>query len=170
MEKTQETAGNNIQKNQGQKLHQVIVFKLGQEEYGLMIDQIKEVVLTPPISKVPLTQGYIKGVANIRGNVMAILDLEEKFGLSRPDGPANDNANYCLVVESKKHNMAVLVREVPNTLSVADSDIDASPSIISEFAGEKNYIQGIIKLEKRLVILIDIFKVISKEELAALKN
>jgi len=59
---------------------QIVVFKLGQEEYGLHIDQIKEVVITPKITRMPQTPAFVKGVANIRGNVIAMLDLEEKFG------------------------------------------------------------------------------------------
>ena len=57
---------------------QIIVFKLGDSEYALEIGQIKEVVPTPPISKVPLTPPYIRGIANVRGNILAIIDLEKK--------------------------------------------------------------------------------------------
>ena len=62
-----------------EKLMQLIIFKLAGEEYGLSIDQIKEVVLTPRVAKMPQTPAYIKGVANIRGNIIAIMDLEQKF-------------------------------------------------------------------------------------------
>lgn len=146
------------------KTHQIIVFKLGGEEYGLMIDQIKEVVVTPPIAKVPLMPSYIKGVANIRGNILAIIDLEEKFGLKNSHENDDTKKNYSLVVESDKYNMAILVREVPNTLSITEADIDRSPSVVSG-QSSRQYIKGIVKANQRLVILIDAQKIISSEEL-----
>jgi purine-binding chemotaxis protein CheW len=142
---------------------QIIVFKLGGEEYALEIDKIKEVVPTPPISKVPLTPSFVKGVANIRGSILAIIDLEEKFELA--DNRNSIDSQYTLVVDSEDLNMAILVKEVPNTLSVSFEDIDRSPSIIQDSSAEQNYIKGIVKLEKRLIILINLEAVISKGDL-----
>lgn len=141
---------------------QIIVFRQGDEEYALHIDQIKEVVITPSITRMPQTVSYIKGVANVRGNIIAIIDLEEKFNLRR----TNDNPsgkNYTLVVESEDVKMGVLVRDVPNTLTISEADFDASTSIISDGASDSNYIKGIVKANGRLIILIDIFKVIGQE-------
>ncbi|PWJ39399.1 chemotaxis protein CheW [Sediminitomix flava] len=157
-----------LQQENAGEMNQIIVFKLGDEEYGLFIDQIKEVVLTPKISKIPLTPKFIKGVANIRGNILAIIDLEEKFALKTDsDIPQEEKSNYTLVVESKEYNMAILVKEVPNTLSVATADIDYTPNIINDSTQEHQYINGVIKLENRLIILIDLFKVISKEDISS---
>lgn len=150
---------------ENEELFQVIVFRLGEEEYGLMIDQIKEVVATPQIARVPMSPDHIRGVANIRGNILAIVDLEKKFNLPIPDELRNQVAEYTLVVESWEHNMGILVRQVPNTLSVKRTQIDRSPQAVQD-GGERNYIEGIIKAGNRLIILIDIFKVISAKELA----
>lgn len=144
---------------------QLIVFKLGNEEYGLTIDQIKEVVLTPTITKVPLAAQYIKGVANVRGNILAVVDLEDRFSLNGAKQP-DVKHNYTLVVESEDVKMGILVKEVPNTLTIADDSIDDSPNIIQDQTNDKNYIKGIVKLPNRLIILIDIFKVIAKEEVS----
>ena len=145
---------------------QIIVFKLGGEEYALEIDQIKEVVPTPTIAKVPLTPNYVKGVANIRGNILAIIDLEEKFELKETQD-ITQTPKYTLVVENEAFNMAILVNDVPNTLTVPVDEIDHSPSIIQEDSGEKNYIKGIVKLEKRLIILIDLYSIIMKSDVQA---
>jgi purine-binding chemotaxis protein CheW len=141
---------------------QIIVFKQGDEEYALHIDQIKEVVITPNITRMPQTTSYVKGVANIRGNIIAILDLEEKFNLKRSNGQSTGN-NYTLVVESEDFKMGILVREVPNTLTISPADFDESVSIVSDMNSEANYIKGIVKTGSRLIILIDIFKVIDQE-------
>ena len=142
---------------------QLIVFRLGDEEYGLQIGQIKEVVPTPHITRLPQTPAYVKGVANIRGNIIAVVDLEEKFGLKQEsDESAN---NYTLVVESDEVKMGVLVRELPNTLNVKQSQIEDSANIIQDGGADQSYIKGIVKLEDRLIIMLDVFKTMSETEL-----
>lgn len=142
---------------------QLIVFRLGDEEYGLQIGQIKEVVPTPHITRLPQTPPYVKGVANIRGNIIAVVDLEEKFGLKKEsDETAN---NYTLVVESDEVKMGVLVRELPNTLNVKQSQIEDSANIIQDGGADQSYIKGIVKLEDRLIIMLDVFKTMSESEL-----
>ena len=147
---------------------QIIVFKLASEEYALPIDHIKEVVPTPSVSKVPLTPKHIRGVANIRGNILAVVDLEEKFGLNDEEHPAMaTKGTYCLVVASKEYNMAILVEKVPNTLAIAEEEIDYSPGIINSEAGDKRYVRGIINTRNRLIILIDVFKIFDKQDVVA---
>src|SRR6478609_5479318 len=139
---------------------QIVVFKLGNEEYGLHIDQIKEVVITPNITRMPQTSSYVKGVANIRGNVIAIFDLEDRFNLTRT--AETKGSKYTLVVESEDVKLGLLVNDVPNTVSVNVTDLDESVGIINDASSETNYIKGIIKSGQRLIILIDIFKVIDQ--------
>ncbi len=149
------------------KTLQIVVFKLGQEEYGLQIDQIKEVVITPNITRMPQTPSFVKGVANIRGNVIAIFDLEDRFNLTRSQNGSN---KYTLVVESEDIKLGLLVNEVPNTVSVNASDLDESVGIINDANTDTNYIKGIIKHGDRLIILVDIFKVIDQEMTNTLKK
>lgn len=152
--------------NVGERI-QLIIFKLGREEYAMNIDQIKEVVMTPRIAKVPQTAGYIRGVANIRGNIIAIMDLEERFNLiEKTEQPlAADNiANYTLVVESDEFKVGVLVKEVPNTLSVNISDIDSSSEIIRYTALDERCIKGVVKSGERMIIMIDMFELLAIDE------
>lgn len=141
---------------------QIVVFRLGDEEYALNIDQIKEVVITPSITRVPQKPSFIKGVANIRGNIIAMIDLEEKFGLRKTIDDHAGN-NFTLVIDSSEYKMGVLVKEVPNTLSIAESAIEEFTMTVDSSA-EQSYIKGIVKLEKRLIVMIDIFKVLSQFE------
>lgn len=141
---------------------QIVVFKLGHEEYGLYIDQIKEVVITPTITRMPQTPAFVKGVANVRGNVIAILDLEEKFGLIKTIEETEVSNNFTLVIESDDYKMGILVKEVPNTLSISTSSIEDT-IFTGDAQSEQSYITGIVKLEKRLIIMIDIFKVITDQ-------
>jgi purine-binding chemotaxis protein CheW len=150
-----------IQKDGGRQ--QIVIFTLGQEEYGLPIDQIKEVVITPAITRMPQTPLFVRGVANIRGNVIAILDLEEKFGLNRDIKSDRSENNYTLVIESDEYKMGILVRNVPDTLSISSSAIE-STVFAGDQQGDQSYVTGIVKLDKRLIIMIDIFKVVSDHE------
>lgn len=149
------------------KKYQLIVFKLAGQEYALFIDQIKEVVITPTITPVPLTAPYIKGVANIRGDVLAMADLEERFDLKPQGGDKMSidikKHNFTLVIASDEIKMGILVKELPNTLSILETDM-IQPSLIYENEEEKNYIQSIVKLQERLIIVIDLNKIILKED------
>jgi purine-binding chemotaxis protein CheW len=142
---------------------QIVVFRLGDEEYGISIDQIKEVVITPTITRVPQKPAFIKGVANIRGNIIAILDLEQKFGLQKAEDTMPSNNNFTLVIDSNEYKMGVLVKEVPNTLSISSSAIEDF-IFTGDSNAEQSYIKGIVKLDKRLIIMIDILKVLSQQE------
>lgn len=160
----------NGKENEGKVL--LIVFKLGAEEYALPIDQIKEVVLTPRISRIPQTPSYIKGVANIRGNVISIVDLEERFGLvDRHQSQENDSqteeqgSNYTLVIESEQFRIGVLVKEVPNTLSVKMSEIDQSSDIAMHSSLDEHAINGVVKLDDRMIILIDMLNMMDSGDI-----
>lgn len=146
------------------RLVQLIIFKLGDEEYALNIDQIKEVVLTPGIARIPQTPEYIKGVANIRGNVIAIVDLEKKFNLGAADVDV-EKGNYTLVVESHSFKIGILVKEVPNTLTVAEKDIDNSSTVLQYSNLDQDCIRGIVKSGERMIILVDMIKMMESEDL-----
>lgn len=152
------------EKNRG-KLVQLIVFKLGDEEYALHIDQIKEVVLTPGIAKIPQTPDYIKGVANIRGNIIAIVDLENKFNLLNSESENKNKGNYTLVVESDSFKIGILVKEVPNTLTVSENDIDKSSTVLQYSNLDQDCIKGIVKSGERMIIMVDMIKMMESEEL-----
>lgn len=177
-----ETIANEVQEakqngeNSAHKLL-LVVFRLGGEEYALPIDQIKEVVLTPKISRIPQTPHYIKGVANIRGNVISIVDLEERFGLAsefetkdRTDEQGEveneGNSNYTLVIDSEEFKIGVLVKDVPNTLSVFTNEIDNSSGLLKHSSLDENAINGIVKINDRMIIMIDILSMMDTGDIA----
>jgi purine-binding chemotaxis protein CheW len=166
VEEVKKEAAAYTQRNDTGERVQLIIFKLGKEEYAMNIDQIKEVVITPRIAKVPQTAGYIRGVANIRGNIIAIMDLEERFNLiEKTDlATAESIANYTLVVESEAFKVGILVKEVPNTLSVVRADIDSSSEIVRYTALDERCIKGVVKSGERMIIMIDMFELLAIDE------
>src|SRR5690349_21297801 len=85
----------------------LIVFKLGSEEYGIRIEQVKEVTVTPEITRMPKTPSFIKGVANIRGDIIAIMDLEERFRI-RSSHPDPEMTTYTLAIEAKDYTIGII--------------------------------------------------------------
>ena len=155
------------QKKVGERI-QLIVFKLGDEEYALPIDDIKEVVITPGIAKIPQTPDYIKGVANIRGNIIAIMDMEERLGLVKEEKDLN--GSYTLVISGEKFKVGVIVMEVPNTLNTYSSEIDTTSNIMQFSSLERECITGVVKVDTRLIMMVDIFKLLEIEELNKMIN
>jgi purine-binding chemotaxis protein CheW len=150
------------------ELH-LVVFKLGNEDYGVKIEQVKEVTLTPEIARMPKTPTFIKGVSNIRGDIIAIMDLEDRFNIKRTSSGSKNS--YTLVIESPDYTIGIIVKEVPQSLTIPYSKIDKAPNIVREKNINENYIDGIGKADDgRLVIILDIYKILSTEEIEFLTS
>jgi purine-binding chemotaxis protein CheW len=117
----------------------------------------------------PQTPDYVKGIANIRGNVISIMDFEEKFGLKNTEKSVSmtkeQSISYTLVIESDSFNVGILVNEVPKTLSVSASKIDDSFNIMQHSTLDESVIKGIVKVKNRMIILIDVLLMMSTGEL-----
>ena len=148
----------------------LIVFRLGAEEYAIRIDQVKEVTVTPEITRMPRTPDFVKGVANIRGDIIAIIDLAKRFNI-RPDA-AKDGAStsYTLVVETDTYSIGVDVKEVPQSLNLPLTKIDKTPSFLQDVSVSENFIEGIAKTDNRLIIVLDMHKILTHEEVNQLPN
>ncbi|WP_299759669.1 chemotaxis protein CheW [uncultured Pontibacter sp.] len=148
----------------------LIVFRLGTEEYAIRIDQVKEVTVTPNVTRMPRTPDFVKGVANIRGDIIAIIDLEKRFNI-RPNPEVEGAAtSYTLVVEAEEYSIGVDVKEVPQSLNLALTKIDKTPSFLQDVSVNENFIEGIAKTDKRLIIVLDMHKILTQDEINQLPN
>ena len=138
----------------------LVVFPVGQEEYAFDISQIKEVVPVPPISSVPQTEGHILGVANVRGNVLAVIDLAKKFGAKK--GQSQDDLKYVIVIKSEEVKVAVASSQVPETLMINESLIDSTADVMRKTSSEQSFIKGVVKRDHRMIILIDILEMVNE--------
>jgi len=146
----------------GEKVH-LIVFELGEEEYAFDLAKTREVVSTPPISKMPYTPEYIKGVTEIRGSVIQVFNLAQKFQLSKSE---DSKERYTVVMENDQVKVGILVPKVPTTLIVKGEEIKSSSGIVSETALDTTYIKGIIKLDGRMIFWIDIDELIESDKVS----
>jgi len=148
----------------------LIVFKLGAEEYGIRIEQVKEVTITPDITRMPKTPAFIKGIANIRGDIIAIMDLEERFRITPVLTNEAPKHTYTLALEAKDYTIGLIVREVPQSLTIPVSKMDKTPAFIQDININENYIEGIGKIDGRLIIVLDILKILTNEEIQQLQE
>jgi purine-binding chemotaxis protein CheW len=147
----------------------LIVFKIGTEEFGIRIEQVKEVTVTPEIARMPRTPSFIKGVSNIRGDIIAIMDLEERFKIPPVSVPMKESKQtYTLVIEAETYTIGVMVKEVPQSITIPVSQIDRTPGMIHAINVSENFIDGIAKEDGRLIIIIDMQKILKAEEIEML--
>ena len=147
---------------------QFIVFKLAGEEYAVPIENVKEVTHTPVISKMPKTPEFIKGVANIRGEVIAIIDLEERFkvtsGFNLP-GREKDKKFIIVIDADDDYNVGFISRGIPYTLLIPDSSIERNANVIKRSKIQNNFIDGLGKVDDRLIIILDVNKILNDKEI-----
>jgi purine-binding chemotaxis protein CheW len=141
---------------------QLVSFRLAQEEYGIEITNVQEIILMGEITRVPQTLPYIKGLINLRSTVIPIVDLRLRFGL--PQQEMTDETRIMVVNVSGK-TIGIVVDAVSEVLRVAQDQIAPSPPTVAGL--EKEYLTGLIKFENRLLILLDINKILGEECAAA---
>jgi purine-binding chemotaxis protein CheW len=147
---------------------QLIVFRLGDEDYGIRIEQVKEVTVTPEVARMPKTPPFIKGIANLRGDIIAILDLEERFRL-RPVGRELPERSYTVAVEAADYTLGLVVREVPRPLTLPLSQIEPAPEFVQDVGSRDKYLEGIAKLpDGNIIIVLDMRKLLTPSEVMRL--
>ncbi|MBH8556768.1 purine-binding chemotaxis protein CheW [Hymenobacter sp. BT442] len=150
------------------ELVQLIVFRLGDEDYGIRIEQVKEVTVTPDVARMPKTPPFIKGIANLRGDIIAILDLEERFRL-RPVGRPIPERSYTIAVEAADYVLGLMVREVPRPFTMPLSQIEPAPEFVQDSSTRDKYLEGIAKLpEGGIIIVLDMRKLLTPSEVMRL--
>jgi len=140
-----------------------LTFSLASEEYGIGILKIKEIIGMMPITSVPQTPEYIKGVVNLRGKVIPVMDLRLRFGI-----PAMDyTERTCIIVveisgQAGTVQIGVVVDAVSEVLNVKSEDVEPTPSFGTKL--NTDYILGLAKLGGGIKILLDITRVLSSED------
>jgi purine-binding chemotaxis protein CheW len=146
-----------------------MTFKLADEEYGLEILKVREIIGLMEITRVPRTEAFIRGVINLRGKVIPVVDLRLKFGMPKTE---NTDQTVIIVVQYSLHEidftMGILVDEVLEVMSIEAEQIEPPPSFGN--AIDTEFILGIGKSEKRVIFLLDIGKVLTNDEAMGLSS
>jgi purine-binding chemotaxis protein CheW len=138
---------------------QVVSFRLGGEEYGVVISQVQEIIRMVEITHVPRAPHFMEGVINLRGQLIPIIDLRTRFGMSRIKP---SKSTRIVVTEIGSKRVGIVVDSVSEVLNIPIENVEAAPEMVAGVGTE--YIQGVGKLGERLIILLDLTMVISTEE------
>lgn len=141
-----------------------LTFKLAGEEYGLEILKVREIVKIMEITLVPQMPGYVKGVVNLRGKVISVIDLRLRFGL--PEAEYNDET-CIIVVNLGGTEIGVVVDTVQEVLDINDDQIEPPPSVGSQV--DTQFILGMGKIGERVKILLDIDCILGTAEMEAIE-
>jgi purine-binding chemotaxis protein CheW len=144
---------------------QVVGFRIGNETYGVRIAAVREIVRVPEITSVPSAPDLIEGVINLRGKIIPVMDLRKRFGQADIQ---HDKKNRILVVELDNKLIGLIVNAASEVLKIPPSDIEAPGSVFAE--GESGYVTGVGKLKGRLIILLDISKLLHRPEYKRLEE
>lgn len=144
-------------------------FKLGKEEFASNVDKILHILELSKITKIPQAPYFMKGVINLRGTVLPLIDTKLRLGLEE----TVFTNNTCIVVleldgDGDNFNVGILVDEVSAVLEIQDCNIEPPPSIGTKF--KSNFITGVAKEDDKFIQLIDLEKVFLSDELAILKE
>jgi purine-binding chemotaxis protein CheW len=140
---------------------QFVNFRLRDEEFGVEIGSVREITKVTDISHIPNAPSFIQGVTNLRGQVMAVIDLAKQFGLA-PQENLPESARI-VVTAVNGQTVGMLVDEVPEVLKIPKENIEPTPELIQTEI-RKDYIKGVGKLENRLIILLDLERVLAPHE------
>lgn len=148
------------QKKQDDELLQLVTFSIGEEEFGVNILKVQEINRTMEITKVPRAPAFVEGVINLRGKVIPIIDLRSRFGLSsKPE----DKDTRIIVIEINSIIVGFVVDAVSEVLRIPASTVEPPPPVVAGV--ESDYISGVGKLKERLLIMLDLDKLLSTEDI-----
>ncbi len=149
-----------IEKSAGEVI-QLVNFRIGEEEFGADVSLVREITRVADISRIPEAPSFVRGVVNLRGQILAVIDLAGQFGFS-PRDKLPESARI-MVTEVQGQTVGMLVDEVPEVLKIPEENIEPAPELLLTKLG-KDYIKGIGRVGSRLIMLLDLEKVLALQE------
>ena len=144
---------------------QLVNFRLRDEEFAVDVGSVKEITRVAEISHIPEAPSFIQGVTNLRGQIIAVVNLAKQFGLASQE-ELPESARI-VVTELNGQTVGILVDEVPEVLKIPEENIEPTPELIQTKV-KKDYIKGVGKLDNRVIVLLDLEKVLATHEVEEL--
>ncbi|MDZ7794212.1 MAG: chemotaxis protein CheW [Spirochaetia bacterium] len=142
-----------------------LMCRIGNEYYGIDIQHVTDIIELQKITEVPDMPEYVKGVINLRGNVIPVIDMRLRFGLESKE---YDDRTVITVVKIKDFSIGFIVDTATEVQDIPEKNIDPPPSF--QESGEKNkYIAGLGKIDDQVIILLDMEKLVGKEEIESIQ-
>lgn len=134
---------------------QLVAFKLGEEEYGISILHVQEIKRFTDITRVPYTPDFIKGVMNLRGSVLPVIELKKRLGLM--EEPYSEDTRI-IIVKVEDISVGMIVDAVTEVLAIDEDHIEAPEAVVD--GSGNNFISGVGNLDNRLVIMLNLSEII----------
>jgi purine-binding chemotaxis protein CheW len=141
---------------------QLVSFKLGKETFAVNVDQVREIGKVEQITHIPKMPNYVEGVMNLRGQITTIIDLRMRFGITGEGGRTAQSR--IIVAEIGENQLGIIVDSVQDVTRVAKQSISPPPKTVSKKV-DTSFLTGICKLPDRLIMLLDLSKLLSDEEM-----
>lgn len=164
---TAETIGNDEESTESGPVQQFLTFALASEDYGINILKVREIKGWKPVTRIPNSAAYVLGILNMRGTIVPVLDLRMRFQLENVEYNAT-TVVIILAVETEinKRTIGIVVDSVSDVLDVQHEDMKAAPDFGAKI--DTRFMDGIAAVGDRMVMILDIDKLLSEDELAAL--
>lgn len=144
---------------------QCVTFTLEDETYGIDVMQVQEVLREIEVAPVPGSPHYVTGIINLRGNVVSVIDARNRFGL-----PVKESTDLTriIVIELQQHIIGILVDSVAEVVDIKRSEIETAPNVGTDDTSK--YIDGVVSQDDKLLILVDLNRLLSIEEWQAVEG
>jgi len=142
-----------------------LAFSLCGEEYAIPLLKVKEVIALSEITPVPYTPPHFKGIMNLRGQVISVMDLRLKFRMAKPEITSE---TAIIILDLAPLSLGVIIDSVDSVLAVEPTEISPPPDL--EVGVQKDHLTGVARKDKKLVLLLDIAKALSVEDIKILSN
>ncbi len=143
-----------------EEILQLVTFRLGEEEFGFDIFKVKEINKMMELTKVPNSPHYVEGVVNLRSKIIPVIDLRTRLSMGKIE---HDSETRIIVADLHERTVGFIVDEVKEVLRIPKNTTEAPPDIVSGI--DADYITSIAKLEDRLLILLDLTKILTDVEM-----
>lgn len=143
----------------------VIVFQLQNEEYAVPVEHVSFIERMEPITRVPRVDSFVKGVINLRGVVTPIIDLRNRFGMAESD---HTDSTRIIIIQLDEMEVGLIVDAANDVIDIPVNIIESSPEVIG--SPHVDYIEGVAKLDDRLLLLLNIQKVLTPEDMEEIKQ
>ena len=144
----------------------LVTFRVGSELFGVPISVVQEIVRVPAIAQIPQAPDFVAGVINLRGRIITVVDLHKRLNYAASDSHSRAKLSRILVVEVEGRLIGVIVDEVREVIKLPTQQVGPAPQMVAGLSNQ--YIIGVGKLTDDLLILIDIEKVLTVDQMAAL--
>jgi purine-binding chemotaxis protein CheW len=160
------TAGKKTDQEEKEQLMQLVGFTIGNEQFGVDILMVQEIIRSAPITSVPNSPDFIEGVINLRGNIIPVIELRKRLNLFRKDSASKES--WILILDINGRVTGFIVDSVTRVLKILESTIEPPPEVV--VAGLANqYIRGVCDIGEGLLIMLDFNRILLADELKLLK-